>query len=349
MLALAAARLGVRTRCLDSNPGAVAGHVAELVVADMDTPGSALDAALDVFCDGLTAATYEFENVPIGVARQVAERVPTFPDPRALETAQDRLAEKSAFLALGIPTPAFAPVDRVADAEAFARQHGLPMVLKTRRMGYDGKGQRVVRESGEIEPAVEGLGGNGLIAEAFVPFDRECSVLLARSRDGQTRAFPLCANAHVGGILDVTRAPAGDAHAELAAKLAEHLGYVGVLALELFDVGGRMLANEFAPRVHNSGHWTQDGCATDQFEQHVRSVLGLPLGAVDPLGACAMVNLVGEVPELSALCAIPGARVHLYGKTPRPGRKLGHVNLVAPDEATLGAMMRRVRTLVRRA
>jgi 5-(carboxyamino)imidazole ribonucleotide synthase len=198
MLALAAARLGVRTRCLDRSADAVAGHVAELVVADMDAPGAALDAAVERFCDGLSAATYEFENVPVALAKRVAERVPTYPDPAALGRAQDRLVEKTMFRELGIPTPAFARVDSAEDAEAFAGGQGLPVVLKTRRMGYDGKGQRVVRERSALGAAVRELGGSGLIAEAFVPFDRECSVLVARGRGGGVRVYPLCENEHAG-------------------------------------------------------------------------------------------------------------------------------------------------------
>ncbi|TVQ62009.1 MAG: 5-(carboxyamino)imidazole ribonucleotide synthase [Phycisphaerales bacterium] len=364
MLALAAARLGVRTRCLDRSADAVAGHVAQLVVADPDDGGAALDHALEHFAHGLTAATYEFENVPAALAARLAELVPCEPHARALAAAQDRLVEKRLFESLGIPTHPFAPVDSAADARAFGEAHGWPIVLKTRRMGYDGKGQAVVRAAGELDAALRSIRGEGfvgelgLIAETFIPFRRELSVLIVRAHTGEARVYPLCENVHEGGILRVTHAPAmtDDATRELAERsaraLAEHLGYVGVLALELFETGDAarpLLANEFAPRVHNSGHWTMDASETCQFENHVRAVLGskleMALGATRAIMPCAMVNLIGGVPPMGEMLAVPGARVHLYGKSARPGRKLGHVTVRDADAAAVRERAARLREL----
>ena len=305
MLALAGAPLGVRMRFLDPAPDACAGQVGELVVGAYDDP-----AALARVARGVDALTYEFENVPVEAARSVG----AIPDAHALELGQDRLVEKELFRRLGIPT---APFGSLADT-------GLPALVKSRRLGYDGKGQRLVE-------ADEALGEDEL-AEGVVPFDRELSIVAVRGRDGDTRFYPLAENEHRGGILAVSRAPAPDAsqsEAEtIATKLLDDLGYVGVLAVELFEVGGRLLANEFAPRVHNTGHWTIDGAETSQFENHVRAVLGLQLGSTAAHGVSVMANLVGGVPALERLLAVPRAHLHLYGKEPRPGRKLGHVTLV---------------------
>jgi 5-(carboxyamino)imidazole ribonucleotide synthase len=298
-------------RFLDPAPEACAGDVGELVVASYDDP-----AGLDRLADGADAVTYEFENVPVEAAR----RVRALPDARALELGQDRLVEKELFRRLGIET---APFGALADT-------GLPALVKSRRLGYDGKGQRVVE-------AEEPLASDEL-AESIVRFERELSIVAVRGRDGETAFYPLVENEHRGGILAVTRAPAAAApeyEAQLiATRLLDELGYVGVLAVELFEVGGTLLANEFAPRVHNTGHWTIDGADTSQFESHLRAILGLPLGSTAARGASVMVNLVGSLPPLDTLLAVPGAHVHLYGKEPRAGRKLGHVTLVdAPGDA----------------
>jgi 5-(carboxyamino)imidazole ribonucleotide synthase len=311
MLALAGAPLGVRMRFLDPAADACAGDVGELVVGPYDEP-----AGLDRIADGADAVTYEFENVPV----EAALRVGAVPGPRALELGQDRLVEKELFRRLDIAT---APFGSLADT-------GLPALVKPRRLGYDGKGQRVV-------DAAESLGADEL-AEAVVPFDRELSIVAVRGRDGDTRFYPLAENEHRGGILAVSRAPAAPslqrAAEGIATQLLDELGYVGVLAVELFDVDGTLLANEFAPRVHNTGHWTIDGAVASQFESHLRAILGLPLPPTELVGASVMVNLVGRVPPLERLLAVPGAHVHLYGKEPRPGRKLGHVTLVdAGDDA----------------
>jgi 5-(carboxyamino)imidazole ribonucleotide synthase len=307
MLALAGIPLGLSFRFLDPSPDAPAAGVGELLVGAYDDP-----ALLDRLAEGAAVVTYEFENVPVEAAR----RAGAVPAAAALEHAQDRLVEKRLFRRLGIPT---ARID--GEVERY------PALLKSRALGYDGKGQRLVETWPGTVP--------GHVLEELVPFDRELSLLAVRAADGETRFWPLVENVHEGGILRTSRAPAADAPQaeaeDYGRRLLDELGYVGVLALELFDVGGRLLANEFAPRVHNTGHWTIEGSATSQFENHLRAVLGLPLG---PTGSrpSAMVNLIGSVPPLDELLRIPGAHVHLYGKEPRAGRKLGHVTLVEPDE-----------------
>lgn len=316
MLALAGAPLGIRMRFLDPAPDACAGQVGELLVGSYDDP-----ELLARLADGVAAVTYEFENVPPEAAR----RVGALPGPLALERGRDRLVEKELFRALGIPTARFGSLEEV----------GLPALVKSRRLGYDGKGQRLVDTPGPI--------GDDELAEELVRFDRELSVLAVRSRDGRTAFYPVTENEHRDGILAVSRAPARDAPQreaeEIATLLLDELEYVGVLAVELFEVEGQLLANEFAPRVHNSGHWTIDGAATSQFENHLRAILGLPLGETRALGSALMVNLVGSTPPLEAMLAIPGAHVHLYGKAPRPGRKLGHVTLVDADERALAEVV----------
>ena len=312
MLALAGAPLGVRLRFLDPATDACAGAVGELVVGAYDDPPS-----LERLADSADVVTYEFENVPV----QAARSVDAVPSGRALELGQDRLVEKELFTRLGIPTAAFGSVEEV----------GLPALVKSRRFGYDGKGQRVVETTEAL--------GVGELAESIVPFDQELSIVAVRGSDGSTAFYPLTANEHREGILAVSRAPARNALQKaaesLATKLLDDLDYVGVLAVELFDVGGELLANEFAPRVHNTGHWTIDGAETSQFENHLRAILGLPLGSTAAQGVAVMVNLVGSLPPLEHLLAVPGAHVHVYGKEPRPGRKLGHVTLVDADDAAV--------------
>ncbi|MBK9180650.1 MAG: 5-(carboxyamino)imidazole ribonucleotide synthase [Acidimicrobiales bacterium] len=342
MLALAGIPLGVRCVVLEPGADPPAGPVAEVVAAPYDD----LDglAALARRCE---VVTYEFENVPVAAAEWLAERVPVRPGPLALGTAQDRLAEKRLFTALGIGTPPYVAVDDRAGLRPAVAEVGLPAVLKTRRLGYDGKGQVVLRAAGDVDAAWETLGGVPLLLEGFVAFDRELSIVAARGLGGEVAAFPVVANHHQGGILRLTLAPAPapapapalhrglQEQAEaLVGRVLDALDYVGVIAVELFEVGGALLANELAPRVHNSGHWTIEGAETSQFEQHLRAVCGLPLGSAAARGWSAMVNLVGDEPDPAAVLAVPGAHLHRYGKAPRPGRKLAHVTVTAPDEAT---------------
>ena len=315
MLALAGLPLGVRCRFLDPSPDACAGDVGELVVAEYDDP-----CGLHRLASDADVITYEFENVPVEAARSVG----AVPGVAALEHGQDRLAEKLLFRRLGIETARFGSL----------AETGLPALVKSRRLGYDGKGQRRVDVAEPID--------EDELAEELVPFERELSVLAVRGRDGDTRFWPVVENVHRDGILRVSRAPAvGAPQAEaeaIAGALLDALGYVGVLAVELFQAGDRLLANEFAPRVHNTGHWTIEGAVTSQFENHLRAVLGLPLGSTEARAPSVMANLIGDHAPLDDLLAIPGAHVHLYGKDPRPGRKLGHVTVVDGSPGAIEAL-----------
>jgi 5-(carboxyamino)imidazole ribonucleotide synthase len=332
MLALAGYPLGLRFRFLDSVEEAPAGQLAEFLRGDSGDP-----IVLDHFRQGLAVVGYEFENVPVDLARTLAAHVPVYPPPEALEASQDRLTEKTLFNALGLATAPFRAIGTQADLEQAARDLGYPSILKTRRLGYDGKGQHRLNGPGDLAPAWAALGSVPLILEGFVPFQRELSILAVRGRAGEVAAYPLVENLHRDGILQRSVAPAPNlgglqAHAEdLARRVLERLDYVGVLAIEFFDCDGRLVANEMAPRVHNSGHWTIEGAECSQFENHLRAILGWPLGSVAVPRPCAMVNLIGTVPATEALLALPGVHLHLYGKTPRAGRKLGHVTIIGPD------------------
>ena len=337
MLALAGYPLGLHFRFLDPSPEAPVGRIAQRVTADYTD-----HAALEKFSSGLELVTYEFENVPVEAAKFLAERVPVYPPPAALEAAQDRLAEKTLFRTLSISTTEFLPVPKPGDLDVATRQFGLPAVLKTCRMGYDGKGQWILRTAEDIAKAKLELPKVPHILERFVPFARELSVLAVRSRNGETAFYPLVENHHRGGILRLSLAPAPSlapplqrAAEDIARRVLESLKYVGVLAIEFFEHEGRLLANEMAPRVHNSGHWTIEGAVTSQFENHLRAVLGLPLGSTAAAGYCAMINLIGDLPEPSEVLAVPDAHLHFYGKVPRPGRKLGHVTLRAASPERL--------------
>jgi 5-(carboxyamino)imidazole ribonucleotide synthase len=347
MLALAGIPLGLRFAFYDPNPEAPAAGLGELHCGGWD------DAArLDAFAAGCDVVTYEFENVPVDVARRIAGQKPVHPAPGALAAAQDRASEKALFSRLGIATAPHANVDGLPDLERAIVAIGLPAVLKTRREGYDGKGQRVLREASDAASALAALGGRDLILEGFVPFTRELSILAVRGADGATAFWPVVENVHREGILRISVAPAR-ADAELAGRavelsrlVLEHLGYVGVLAIELFEHDGRLIANEMAPRVHNSGHWTIEGAATSQFENHVRAVTGWPLGGTQARGVAAMVNLIGTVPPAEAVLRVAGAHLHVYGKSARPGRKLGHVTFVGPARDAVDASLRRLAEVV---
>jgi 5-(carboxyamino)imidazole ribonucleotide synthase len=334
MLALAAAPLGVALRCLDPSPDACAGDVCELIVAPYDDPDG-----LARLADGTACVTFEFENVPAAALTALRGRTELRPGASSLTITQDRVWEKQLFGRVGVPCTAFGEIDALERGDmggdlggALARS-GLPAVIKTKRFGYDGKGQRVVHTRAEAEQAVAQL-GDGLIAEALVDFRRELSLVLVRGLDGEIRFYPLVENAHRDGILWTTTAPAPGIDPDVQAAceghgraVAEALHHVGTLCIELFETADGILANEIAPRVHNSGHWTIEGAETSQFENHLRAVLGLPLGSTAPVGRAQMVNLVGEHPPLPDLLQA-GGHVHLYGKAPRAGRKLGHVTRV---------------------
>jgi 5-(carboxyamino)imidazole ribonucleotide synthase len=331
MLALAGYPLGLHFRFLDPSPEAPVGRIANRVTADFND-----QQALEKFSHGLEVVTYEFENVPVAAAKFLAERVPVYPPTAALEDAQERLREKRLFRKLDIPTTEFAEIATREDLDAAVKQVGLPAMLKTCRMGYDGKGQWLLRTAEDVEKARAELPGVPLILEKFVPFTRELSILGVRGREGEIAFYPLIENHHRGGILRLSLAPAPNLTASLqqeaehaARKVLEALGYVGVLCIEFFEVGGRLLANEMAPRVHNSGHWTIEGAVTSQFENHLRAILGMPLGSTAAVGVSAMLNLIGEIPESAEVLNVSNAHLHLYGKEPRAGRKLGHVTVRA--------------------
>ena len=338
MLALAAAPLGLKVHVYAPEADSPAFDVARHTVAAYDD-----EAAVRRFAESVDVATYEFENVPAETAAILDRHTRLHPNPRALATTQDRLAEKSFVAGLGLPTAPFAGVADEAELATALDAIGRPAVLKTRRFGYDGKGQVIIRPEADPVAAFMDLGRAPCILEGFVPFEREVSVVAARAADGSFAAYDLCANEHRHHILDVTRVPAGvtveteRAALEVAERIASALGYVGVLAVEMFLIreggGERLVVNEIAPRVHNSGHWTIEGAATSQFEQHVRAVCGWPLGSTARNGRVEMHNLIGDdVEAWPKLLAEPSAHLHLYGKAQaRPGRKMGHVTRVAPE------------------
>ena len=344
MLALAAAPLGIKTLVVDGSADACAGQVAPLVVAEWTDY-----AALEAFAAQVDAVTFDFENVPAETARWLAECVAVFPSPQALAAAQDRLAEKTLFRECGLQTPEFMAVDLRKDLDQALAKIGAPAILKTRRLGYDGKGQFRLKTLDDADAAWIALGEQaatlGLILEAFVPFERELSVIAVRSRDGDFRTWPLTQNWHVDGVLSMSLAPAGDIDelqqraTALAKTLAERLDYVGVFALELFVKNGDLLGNEMAPRVHNSGHWTIEGAHTSQFENHVRAVLGLPLGDTGARGVSTMFNWIGDLPDAAPVLRAMDAHWHDYGKQARPGRKVGHATLCAPAARELAARL----------
>ena len=341
MIALAAARLGLKTHIFSHH----ADEPACQVSAGATMAGWTDEAALARFADAVDVVTYEFENVPAATAAFLAARKPVRPGPLALEKTQDRLVEKDFLQGLGIATAPYAAVDNAGALARHIGQLGRPAILKTRRFGYDGKGQFALREGSDVGAAFRALGGAPCILEGFVNFEREVSVIGARGVDGSFAAFDVCENEHENHILSVTRAPAHMAPEtaaeamEITHKILDALDYVGVIAVEMFlvaetDASGvrreKVVVNEIAPRVHNSGHWTSDGAETSQFEQHVRAIAGWPLGSPKRRGRIEMRNLIGdEADAWPALLTEPGAYLHLYGKAEsRPGRKMGHVTRV---------------------
>jgi 5-(carboxyamino)imidazole ribonucleotide synthase len=348
MLALAGYPLGLRFRFLDPSPEATAGQLTEHLIGSYED-----HEILERFANGLELVTYEFENVPVTAAQFLSHRIPVYPPSQALEVSQDRLSEKTFFQNLGIPVPAFARVDTPEDLQNSLKRLGLPAVLKTRRLGYDGKGQFILRDQEEAESAWKKFGGVPLIVERFASFEREGSILAVRGRNGEMAFYPLVENHHRDGILRLSLAPAPNltealqAEAEgYAQRVMEALDYVGVLAIEFFQAQGQLLANEMAPRVHNSGHWTIEGAVTSQFENHLRAVLGWPLGSTQAIGCSAMLNLIGAIPTAEKVLAMPNAHLHLYAKTPRPGRKLGHVTLRAADNKILESRLAEIQSLI---
>jgi 5-(carboxyamino)imidazole ribonucleotide synthase len=336
MLALAGYPLGLDFLFLDPARDAPAGRVAPVLQGSFTDPK--LLSRLARECEVLT---FDWENVSVEALRAHAESAHgarICPPIRALAAAQDRVAEKRLFERLGIPTTRWRAVGSRSQLERALREVGMPGMLKTRRMGYDGKGQVRVRTLEDAHRGWEQLGHAPLIYEEWVPFDCEVSIIGARSASGATAVYPLNGNVHAHGILRLTRAPYGPSRWQRIAaghlqRCLTHFRYVGVLTIEFFVRDGRLIANEMAPRVHNSGHWTIEGCVTSQFENHLRAILGLPLGSTRPAGFSAMVNLIGEIPAREGLLAREGLHLHDYGKQPRPGRKVGHCTFVAPAAA----------------
>ena len=344
MLALAGYPLGLSFTFLDPAADASAGQVGELLVGPYSDPGCLRELGLRS-----ELVTFEFESVPDSSAETLAAATAVFPPPRALAVAQDRLLEKQLFTELGIPTAAYIPVDGGADLERARRWLRRPARLKSRRLGYDGHGQAPVRTPEELDQAWREVGEVECLLEEEIHFDRELSIIGVRSRSGEVAFYPLTENHHQASVLRLSLAPAPQAGGglqegarEICQGIMEKLDYCGVLAVELFQLGSRLLANEIAPRVHNSGHWTQDGAVTSQFENHLRAGLGWPLGDTAAGGPTAMVNILSTIPEPASVLAIPGAHLHLYGKAARPLRKLGHVNVGGADPRSVTDAVLRV-------
>lgn len=345
MMALAGIPLGLEFRFLDPARDACAGVTGAVLQAGFDDAAAARAWSADI-----DVATFDFENVPAATARALEEVKPLYPASNALDACQDRLVEKQLLESLGIGVAAYHAVSSRTDLMEGLERLGYPAVLKTRRLGYDGKGQAVLRDPEDRERAWQKLGDAELILEAFVPFDAECSLIGVRGADGDTRFWPLTRNVHDRGILALSRpggfGPALQADAEdKMTRLMDHFGYRGVLTIEFFLSDGSLLANEIAPRVHNSGHWTIDGSGCSQFENHVRAVAGMPLGRTERTQHSLMFNWIGSMPERERALAVPGLHWHDYGKAPRPGRKIGHATLTAADHGELMANAARVARL----
>lgn len=329
MLGLAGLPLDFEFVLLDPAEQPPAAGIGRVIRAAFDDP-----AALEQLARASDVITYEFENVPVAAVESLQKLTPVYPPPKALLSAQDRVTEKQLFESLGIPVADWQVIDSIDDLQRASQTLGLPLIVKTRRMGYDGKGQYLVESEADLALAWEALGGRLLIAEKCIPFDCEVSAIGARSVSGQVVSYPLTENHHREGILRTSKAPATNADdlAELGEQylrqLLAALDYVGILTIEFFVVNGELLANEFAPRVHNSGHWTIEGARTSQFENHLRAICDLTLGSTTANGHCGMVNLIGRMPTPTTLLSTTDCHLHDYGKQPRPGRKIGHVTLV---------------------
>jgi 5-(carboxyamino)imidazole ribonucleotide synthase len=329
MLGLAGIPLGFRFQFLDPAPDACAAATGDLLQARFDDAAAARELARQV-----DVATFDFENVPESSAQALAQICPLYPAANALGAGQDRLVEKDLLVSLGAQLPSYHAVSSRTDLLDGLDRLGYPAVLKTRRFGYDGKGQALLRDNEDLERAWQQLGDSPLILEAFVPFAAECSLIGVRARDGDTRFWPLTRNVHANGILALSLPGVFDGALQGAAErimsgLMDHLDYTGVLTIEFFLVDGMLLFNEFAPRVHNSGHWTIDGSDCSQFENHLRAIGGLPLGSTAMTGRSLMFNWIGEMPPQSSAMEIPGLHWHDYGKQAQPGRKIGHATLTA--------------------
>lgn len=348
MLALAGYPLGVKVICLEPTKNCPADLVTAVIHGDYDD-----QEKLQLLADSVDVITYEFENISAVALRQLSHATTAvYPPPAALEISQDRLEEKRFFERLGIPTTHYLAVDSLSDLQHAMERIGYPAVLKTRRLGYDGKGQYVINTVQDIEPAFNALSGQPLIVENKIAFEREISCIGVRSKKGEVAFYPLVENQHRQGILRLSQLASGSIRLgnlakDYLGKIFNELNYVGVLTVEFFQKDGQLIANEIAPRVHNSGHWTIEGADTSQFENHLRAICDLPLGATTARGKVAMVNLVGEMPNMAQVLTVPYAHPHSYGKTAREGRKLGHVTVCTDDNKTFAASLERVLQLAK--
>ncbi|QIE90571.1 5-(carboxyamino)imidazole ribonucleotide synthase [Pseudomonas nitroreducens] len=347
MLSLAGTPLGMNFAFLDPAPDACAQALGEHIRADYSDQDH-----LRQLADQVDLVTFEFESVPAETVAFLSQFVPVYPNAESLRIARDRWFEKSMFKDLGIPTPAFADVQSQADLDAAVASIGLPAVMKTRTLGYDGKGQKVLRKAEDVIGAFAELGSVPCILEGFVPFTGEVSLVAVRARDGETRFYPLVHNTHENGILRLSVASTDHPLQQLAedyvGRVLDKLAYVGVMAFEFFEVDGGLKANEIAPRVHNSGHWTIEGSECSQFENHVRAIAGLPLGSTAKVGESAMLNFIGEVPPVVEVLNIADCHLHHYGKAFKAGRKVGHATLRSTDLPTLKARIAEVEALIAR-
>lgn len=335
MLALAGYRLGLKFVFLDKSADAPGGQIGDIILGEFSDPQKLAELASRV-----DLLTYDVENIPVEALAGLPKDKPFLPPIPALAAGQDRLLEKELFQTLKIPTARYRTVDSMPDLEEAIQAIGYPAVLKTRRLGYDGRGQRIIHSPAELGSAFNALGGVPLILEEFVDFTREVSIIGVRNRRGETAFYPLAENKHVDGILRLSVAPYRDPKLQVLAqryvkRLMEHFDYAGVLTIEFFMKKGKLIANETAPRVHNSGHWTIEGAVTGQFENHMRAILGLPLGDTWAIGYSAMINFIGAMPSREAVLAVPGSHYHDYGKQARPGRKLGHATVVCKTRKEL--------------
>jgi 5-(carboxyamino)imidazole ribonucleotide synthase len=347
MLAQSVQHMGVRCTVLDPNDQCCANSICEQIVGSYDDPDALRQLAAK--CD---VVTYEFENVPAAAGEIIRPVRPIHPNPAALGYAQDRHQERGMFQSLDIALPSYRAVDDVEALQAALEVVGTPAILKARTLGYDGKGQVLINDADKAAEAFATIGSVPAIVDQFVEFERELSIVATRSISGDIVYYPLAENVHRGGILRVSKAPARNVNDQLveqaqhaARQILNRFDYVGTLAVEFFQIGigggATLVANEIAPRVHNTGHWTIEGAKTSQFENHMRAVMGMELGSADPIGHSAMVNIIGDEPRPGALESMPEAHVHMYGKSPRPGRKIGHVTLNAPSEDELDALLER--------
>ena len=330
MLALAGYPLGLEFVFYDHNPQACASGLGTFISGEFNDMRRLTELAQQV-----DVVTVEFENIPVTALEHLAQTIPVYPSPQAVSAAQDRLGEKKLFASLGIQTPDFYAVDSAESLTDASSRHGDTLIVKSRRFGYDGKGQLPLTTASEANGVWTALGGVPLIAEQRIPFHREVSIIAVRSRSGSMGFYPLTENLHKHGMLERSQASIADPLQTLAQdyvqRVMQALDYVGVLAFEFFDCDGELVANEIAPRVHNSGHWTIEGAVTSQFENHLRAILDWPLGMTSTRADCVMYNVIGELPDPAMILNVPGAHLHYYGKAPRPGRKLGHVTLCDPS------------------